>query len=80
MILPSWAFMNNAASSASAADATTSLRMPHMMNIAPFNLMGLPFTGTLPIKKSPAVLLFARDLERYEASEWMFNIMLETLT
>ena len=77
MILPSLAFMNNAASYASAADAITNLRIPHMMNIAPFNLMGLPFSGTLPIKNSPAILHLARDSERYEASEWMFNIMLE---
>ena len=45
MIFPSFALMNKAASSASAADAITYFSMPHMINIAPFNLMGLPFTG-----------------------------------
>ena len=77
MILPSLVFMNNAASSASAADATTNFRIPHMMNIAPFNLIGLPFSDTLPINNSPAILLVARDSERYGAFEWMFNIMSE---
>ena len=77
MILPSLAFMNNAANSASAAEATTHLSMPHMINIAPFSLVGLPFTGTLPVKNPPAILLLARDLERHDASEWMFNIISE---
>ena len=66
---PSLALMNNATRSASADEATTHLRIPNMMKITPFNLIGFPFTGVLLIKNSPAILLLAHDSERYNASE-----------
>ena len=49
--LASCAFRNSAPSSASAADAATSLRMVHCTWMAPLSLMGSPSRGKLPRKK-----------------------------
>ena len=51
--------MNNAPNSASAAEATTNFNILHTMKIFPFNKIGFPFSGTSPIKYTPATLLFA---------------------
>jgi hypothetical protein len=57
-------FRNNAPSSASAADATTNLRIAHNVKNAPFNLMGLVGSDFHPIKKCPHALLWAFALDR----------------
>ena len=72
-IIPSWQFINNALSSASAADATTHLKIEHNVWNAPFSLIGLQSLGTDPMKKWPHARLRAFGSLKYDASEWMFN-------
>ena len=57
MILPSLRLRERAPSSASTAEATTNLRIPHKIKIDPFNAIGWPFSGILPKKNWPATRL-----------------------
>jgi hypothetical protein len=50
-MIPSWQFRKSAPSSASAADATTNRIIVVLTTNAPFNLIGLSFFGTHPMKK-----------------------------
>ena len=68
-ILPYFVLRNKAPSSASAAEATTNLRIPLWTYIAPLSGIGLYLLGTDPRKKCPAVPLMARTSDRYDASE-----------
>ena len=67
--------MNNAHSSASAADAATNFRMVHRVKIAPFSPITSPSFGIYPRKKWSHVLLLPFLTERYDASEWMSRII-----
>ena len=51
--------------------------MVHSVKNAPFNLIGSPSFGDHPMKKCPHARLCAFVSERYDASEWMFKIMLD---
>jgi hypothetical protein len=77
--MPSLQFRKRAPSSASAAEAMTKQRIAHSVKNAPFNFMGPPLLGVQPMKKCPHAWLQALDSDRYDASEWMFNIMSEAL-
>ena len=55
-IIPSWQFINNAPSSASAANATTYIKIAHNVWKAPYSLIGLPSLGSDPMKKMAACL------------------------
>jgi hypothetical protein len=68
---------NRAPSSASAADDTTKQSMLHSVKNDPFNLMGSPSFGSHPKKKWPHARLWAFFSDRYDASECMFNTMLD---
>ena len=63
------ALRNSAPNSASAADATTSFRMEHVMCIFPFRRIGCLFLGRLPRKKYPPARLLAFPADKYDASE-----------
>ena len=67
--------MNNAPSSASAADAAANFRMVHRVKIAPFSRVALPSLGIHPRKMWPHALLLPFQTKRYDASEWMFRII-----
>ena len=69
-IILSWQLRNSAPSSASAADATTNLNIEHSIWKAPFNLMGSPSFGSVPMKKWPDALLCAFGSLRYDTSKW----------
>ena len=58
-IFASWAFRNKAPSSASAAEAATSLRIVQLMWTAPLRKMGSLSTGIDPKKKYPPARLRA---------------------
>ena len=66
---PSLLFMNRAPNSASAADATTILRMPQSVKMAPFSVIGWLSAGVDPRKKYPAIRLLAFVSDKYDASE-----------
>jgi len=66
---------NNAPSSASAADATTNRIIAHNEKNSPFNLMGFVGSAFHPMKKCPHALLWALASDKYDVSEWIFNIM-----
>jgi hypothetical protein len=57
--LASCAFKKSAPSSTSAAEAVTSLRMVHVIRMAPFSLIRSPSWGILPRKKWPPAQLRA---------------------
>ena len=59
MTLASCALRNSAPSSASAADAATSLRIVQVMWIAPLMMIGSASRGMLPRKKYPPARLLA---------------------
>ncbi len=77
MILHSFTFKKRAASSASAADAATSLRITHRLRIVPMRRMGSLGVRSQPRKKCPAAQLRALVMERYDASECVLRIMSE---
>ncbi len=56
-ILASCALRNSAPSSASVADAATSLRMVQVILIAPLMMIGLASHGKLPRKKYPPAMV-----------------------
>jgi len=58
-----------------AADGTTNRKIAHNLKNAPFNLMGFVGSGFHPMKKCPHALLWALASDKYDASEWIFNIM-----
>jgi hypothetical protein len=64
---------NNAPSSASAADATTNLKIVHNVKNAPFNLLGFVGSAFHLMKKFPHALLWALASDKYDASKWIFN-------
>ncbi len=68
-------FRNNAPSSASAADATTNLKIAHNVKNAPFNLMGFVGLAFYPMNKCLHALLWALASDKYDASEWIFSII-----
>jgi hypothetical protein len=76
-IIPSWQFINKAPSSASAADATTHLKIEHNVWKAPFSLISFPSLGMDPMKKCPHAQLCAFGLLKYDASECMFNTIFD---
>jgi hypothetical protein len=76
-IIPSLQLRNRAPSSALATDATTKRSMVHSVKNCPFSLMGSPSFGSHPKKKWPHARLWAFVSERYDASECMFNTMLD---
>ncbi len=65
-IIPSWKFINNAPSSASAADATSHLKIEHNVWNVPFSLMGFPSLGTELMKKWPHAWLRAFSSLKYD--------------
>ena len=74
-IMASLKFMNNAPSSASAADAATNLSTLHSVCIASFMRIGILSSCTHPMKKWPHARLPALGAERYEALLWVFSII-----
>ena len=64
IILPSLQLRNNAPNSASAADATTNLRITHMIQSAPLSTIGLVGLDLLPRKNCPYTRLIALVSER----------------
>jgi hypothetical protein len=68
-------FKNNAPSSASTAVAMTNRNIAHKVKNAPFNLIGCAGLGFYPMKKCQHALLCAFASDKYDASEWMFNII-----
>ena len=69
--------MNNSTSSASAADAVTNFRIVHRVKIAPFSLVTSPSFDIHQRKKWPHSLLLPFLTKRWDASEWMFRIILD---
>jgi hypothetical protein len=78
-IMPSLQFKKRAPSSASAAEATTKQRITLSVKNAPFNFMGSPSLGVQPMKTCLHAWLRALDLDRYDASKWMFKIISKAL-
>ena len=68
-ILPSFVLRNKAPSFASAAEASTKLRILLWTYIDPLSDIGLYLLGTDPRNKCPSVLLLARTSDSYDASE-----------
>ena len=62
--LPSLQLRNNAPNSASAADATTNLRILHMIYSVPFITIGLVGSELLPRRNFPTTRFLARVSER----------------
>ena len=77
MIFASLALRNSAPSSASAAEAATSLRIEQRTWTAPLSLIGWSSRGMSPRKKYPPARERALLALWNEASEWTFNTMLE---
>ena len=67
--------MNNAPSSASAADAATNFKMVHRVKMAPSSQIASPSFGIHPRKKWSHAMILPFLTERYEASEWMLRII-----
>ena len=63
--------------SASAADATTSLRIAQVMWIFLFNRMDFPSIGMLPRKKYPPDRLWPLPADNYDSLEWILSIIAE---
>ena len=74
-VSPYFTLMKSAANSASAADDATNFKKVQRVKIAPLNVMGSPYLETEPGNKCPDARLLAFFAERYNASEWMFNII-----
>ena len=75
IIFASFAFKNIAHNSASAADATTNLRIVQSVRIGPFRRMVCLSSGCHPRKKWSDAQLLAFFAERYDALECTFKIM-----
>ncbi len=50
-------------------------RIAHNVKNAPFNLVGFVGSAFHPMKKCLHALLWALASDKYDASEWIFNIM-----
>jgi hypothetical protein len=72
---PLWALLKHAPTSDLAAEATTFLMTAATLKMDPLSLSWSG--GLLPKKNRPPRRLRAFETERYEASLWMCNIMLE---
>jgi hypothetical protein len=76
-MMPVWQLWNKAPNSALATEATMNQMTFILTWSEPFMRIGVLSWGIHPMKKCPQVQLQAFPLDKYEASEWMFMIMLD---